>query len=225
MYYKRKVITPNVGVFLFLGGVSVKQERRTYEIDFEVRSDEGQSPKIVGYAAVFDSKSEDLGGFREIIKPGAFKNALNDDVRALFNHDPNYVLGRNKAGTLSLAEDERGLKIVIDPPDTSWASDLKKSMSRGDINQMSFGFITNSDRWGLEDGETIRELVDVSLFDVSVVTYPAYTATDASVRSTKDVYKDYANSIQAKELADKQAEQERSLKNKKLKLKLLESEV
>jgi uncharacterized protein len=169
---------------------------------------------------------EDLGGFREKIAPGAFKRSLENgaDVRALLNHDSNYVLGRNKSGTLFLSEDERGLKIEITPPDTQWARDLMVSMERGDIDQMSFGFYTISDDWETKDGENIRTLREVELFDVSVVTYPAYTATSANVRSAEEVYRDFAKSLQEKDLANKQRMQERSLELKKKKIKLLEVE-
>ncbi len=163
-------------------------ERRTYLVN-EFRVDqEGDDmpPKISGHAAVFDQLSEDLGGFRERIAAGAFAKTLQSaDVRALFNHDPNFVLGRNKSGTLRLKEDITGLAIEIDPPDTQLARDLMISMKRGDISQMSFGFRTNSDQWNKVAGEWIRTLLAVELFDVSPVTYPAYTQTDVAVRSMK----------------------------------------
>jgi uncharacterized protein len=162
----------------------VKKEIRTVPI--ELRVEGGESPKIVGHAAVFDKWSEDLGGFREKIRAGAFKKTIKEaDVRALFNHDPNFVLGRNKAGTLSLAEDDKGLAISIDPPDTQWARDLTTSIERGDIDQMSFGFRTIKDQWTTpkEGNENQRELLEVELFDVSPVTFPAYPQTDVGVRS------------------------------------------
>jgi HK97 family phage prohead protease len=160
-------------------------ERRHFVVqDLEVRNSEESGTKIVGHAAVFNSLSEDLGGFREKIEPGAFKESIKTaDVRALFNHDPNFVLGRTLAGTLSLSEDDKGLAIEITPPDTQAARDLMTSMQRGDISQMSFGFRTKTDRWETIDGEDVRTLVEVDIFDVSPVTYPAYAETDAAVRS------------------------------------------
>lgn len=161
-------------------------ERRNYELaELMIDAPEGaEIRKVVGHAAVFDQLSVDLGGFRERIATGAFAQSLqSSDIRALFNHNPDYVLGRNKAGTLRLKEDSTGLYIENDMPDTQFARDLQVSLSRGDINQMSFGFYTNSDRWDKVDGEWIRTLLDVELFDVSLVTYPAYPQTDVAVRS------------------------------------------
>lgn len=156
-----------------------KLERRAYPVNIEIRQDSPENPPVItGYAAVFNSYSEDLGYFRELIRPGAFTGAIpRDDVRALWNHDPNYVLGRNRAGTLSLAEDERGLRVEIRPPETQWAKDLLVSIGRGDVNQMSFGFEVLADSWRTENGQEIRELIEVKLYDVSPVTYPAYPAT------------------------------------------------
>lgn len=164
--------------------VDAKIERRVYPLH-ELRIDSGpKKPELVGHAAVFDSYSEEMWGFREIIKAGAFAETIEtDDVRALFNHDANYVLGRNKAGTLSLSEDDRGLRVRIKPPDTQWSNDLLKSIERGDITQMSFAFRSLDEKWEKEDGEDVRVLERVQLFDVSPVTFPAYADTDIALRS------------------------------------------
>lgn len=140
--------------------------------------------RLEGYAAVFGQMSEDLGGFRESIVSGAFAATIAaDDVRGLWNHDPNFVLGRNRAKTLELSEDSTGLLYRITPPDTQWARDLMVSISRGDVNQSSFGFQTIKDEWqGSENGRT-RSLIEVKLFDVSPVTFPAYPQTAVGVRS------------------------------------------
>ena len=159
-----------------------KFETRTF--DCKVESDE--SNKIVGYGSVFDKRSVDLGGFREIIAPGAFDGRLEDDCRALFNHNPDFVLGRTTAGTLALSTDDNGLRYDIDPPETSWAQDLMVSMRRGDISQSSFGFRVGDDDWIYdEESDTVIRTVNrvEILRDVSVVTYPAYEASDSSVRS------------------------------------------
>lgn len=173
----------------------------------ELRADHDDG-KIRGYAAVFDSLSEDLGGFREKIAKGAFADTLNADVRALWNHDANIVLGRTTSGTLTLREDSHGLAIEIDPPDTQQARDLLVSIRRGDISQMSFGFYTKADEWEKRDGENIRTLRKVELFDVSPVTYPAYADTSVATRSL-DGWKqsqtpDHSDKLREIELADKQ---------------------
>lgn len=145
----------------------------------------GEKPTIVGYAAVFGSLSHDLGGFKERIKPGAFRDALTTqpDVRALVDHDPSKILGRSKAGTLSMVEDERGLLVTITPPDTQLARDLLENLKLGNIDGMSFGFRAIKDVWSREEGIAVRELERVDIFDVSVVSVPAYPDTTVAVRS------------------------------------------
>ena len=161
-------------------------ERRYYTTDFHVRTT-GRRMRIAGHAAVFDSTSQDLGGFVERIAPGAFRKTLREaDVRALFNHDPNLVLGRTGAGTLRLAEDRSGLAYEVELPDTTVGRDLAVSIERGDVTQSSFGFRAIADRWTrTEDGTPLRTLTEVSLHngDVSPVTFPAYLATDVATRA------------------------------------------
>ena len=196
--------------------------------DVELRVGEGDNPRIQGHAAVFNQWSEDLGGFREKIRPGAFKKTLKEaDVRALFNHDSNYVLGRNRSGTLILSEDDTGLAIDIDPPDTTWANDLKVSMKRGDVNQMSFGFQTVKDEWNNEDTKNIeRELVEVKLFDVSVVTYPAYPQTNAQVRSkVEQLASEPVPEDHSEEAEDEPVPVGHSLRKRRLELAELEIEL
>lgn len=176
---------------------------------------------IEGYAAVFDSWSESLGGndpFIEKVCKGAFEQTIQeDDIRALFNHDPNYVLGRNKAGTLTLQEDEKGLLVRITPPETQWAKDLLVSIARGDITQMSFGFTVESDRWSYEDGKDVRELLKVRLFDVSPVTFPAYTMTECGIRSREQILKDHNTIMEERK---KLASEERKQRLAKMKQKI-----
>jgi len=152
---------------------------------------EDEGPVLVGYAAVFDEETVINGWFREVIRRGAFRRAIEEeqDVRALWNHNPDYVLGRTRAGTLRLEEDERGLRVEIRPPRTTWATDLVESIRRGDVSQMSFAFRVR--REAHDDGEDdrlpLREILDVDLYDVSPVTYPAYEATAISARSPAHV--------------------------------------
>lgn len=168
--------------------LSSKVERRMIEAA-ELRLDgEGDDRTIRGYAAMFDAMSLPLGGFREVIRKGAFKKTVREsDIRALWNHDPNYVLGRKSARTLRLEEDEKGLITRILPPKATWARDLMESIDRGDVSQMSFGFRAVKDRWHIDEkGETLRELLEVQLFDVSPVTFPAYPQTEVHVRAVMD---------------------------------------
>lgn len=166
-------------------GSHIKPERR-YFTATDLRAKGGSSPGLIGHAAVFNELSDDLGGFREEIMPGAFSDSIKaDDVRALWNHDPNFPLARTKSGTLRLSEDRTGLKIDADLPDTQFARDLMKSIERRDVDQMSFGFrvLPKDQKWEMRNGSLVRSLVRVGLFDVSPVTFPAYPQTDVGVRA------------------------------------------
>lgn len=145
-------------------------------------------PTVVGHAAVFNKLSVDLGGFVERIRPGAFASAIErDDVRALVDHDPSRIIGRNRAGTLRMAEDDEGLAVEIDPADTTVGRDAVESLRRGDVDGMSFAFrvLPDGETWSIENGTYVRELTNVALYDVSVVTYPAYPDTDVAARSLR----------------------------------------
>lgn len=172
-----------------------KLERRTLKIELRQATDDGGKPLMRGYAAVFNSLSEDLGGFREQIMPGAFKDALgNSDARALWNHNPDYPLGRQSAGTLRMSEDKTGLAIEIDPPDTQYARDLAVCMERGDIKEMSFAFTVPAGGavWDEQNGEYVRSILRFEkIYDVSPVTYPAYPDTEIGFRSAQDILLDY----------------------------------
>ncbi len=166
-------------------------ERRSYPIEeLRILEEDGMA-KITGYAAVFNKLSEPLAGFREKIAPGAFRNALkNSDARALFNHDPNIVLGRQSAGTLTLSEDKKGLRMEVTPPDTQYVRDVVLTpIRRGDIKEQSFGFLIKTEEWSeeKEGGMATRTLVEVDrLFDVSPVTFPAYPDTSVALRSLEE---------------------------------------
>jgi len=162
-----------------------QRETRVAAAELRVVAADGTATKIAGHAAKFDALSEDLGGFCERIAPGAFAKTIQSaDIRALWNHDANIVLGRNKSGTLRLSEDSAGLAYEVDAPDTQLVRDMVLApIARGDVNQCSFGFYTVSDKWAKVDGLWVRTLLEVELFDVSPVTYPAYPQTDVAVRS------------------------------------------
>jgi HK97 family phage prohead protease len=127
-----------------------------------------------------------LGGFKEKLRRGCFSKSLSQtykDPLCLYGHDGNQILGRVSSGTLTLTEDEVGLKFVCKLPDTSVARDLTALMSRGDLKSMSFGFTPTSDDWDEVGGQIIRTLLEVTLFEVSVVGQPAYTSTVVDLRS------------------------------------------
>jgi len=143
--------------------------------EFRMESAEYEGQTIRGYAAVYNSDSEWMGGFYEQIAPGAFDGVMENDVRAYFNHDENLLLGRVSSGTLRIGSDSRGLYYEVDLPNTSYANDLVELMKRGDVNQSSFAFLIERDRWEERDGKTYRIIEKVSrLLDVSPVSQPAY---------------------------------------------------
>ena len=158
-------------------------EQRAYDGELKAAV-EGRT--VEGYASVFNSMSEDLGGFREIILPGAFSEVLDNDVRALYNHDSNYLLARTTSGTLELKEDDKGLYYRFEMPNTSYGNDMLELFRRGDLSQSSFGFTVEKDSWRMQDGQHVRYIERVgSLFDVSPVVYPAYTAASSGLRSAE----------------------------------------
>lgn len=159
-------------------------EQRRMCADVEIREDDSGAPVIRGYAAVFDSLSNPINGFREKIAPGAFAGTIAGDIRALWNHNTDYPLGRTTNGTLKLSEDNRGLAVEITPPDTSWGRDAVEAIKRGDVDGMSFAFTTIDDGWAKDDaGQVVRTLRAVQLYEVSPVTFPAYPATTVAVRA------------------------------------------
>jgi HK97 family phage prohead protease len=152
-------------------------ERRSTEFRAEL---DGEI--VRGYAAVFDSPSEDLGGFIEYIMPGAFDDVLNDDVRAFYNHSDSFLLGRVSSGTLRVWQDENGLGYEVKMPNTTYANDLIELMRRGDVNQSSFAFLVGRDRWEKRNGKNVRIIEKVSrLIDVSPVVLPAYPAATSGL--------------------------------------------
>lgn len=162
---------------------------RSVASQFNTRED-GEALSIEGYFAVFNSTYEmdPVYGFSESVAPGAFTESLSDDVRALINHDTSLVLGRTKAHTLTLKQDERGLWGHIDiNPDDSDAMNLYARVKRGDVDQCSFGFdILEEDTEYRDDGSVHWTIRKVKLYEVSVCTFPAYEETAVKARQ-KDV--------------------------------------
>lgn len=160
-----------------------KTEYRTF--GFEARQGEDSGNHLVGHAAVFDVTADIGGFFREKIARGAFDKTLADkaDVRALLNHDPNYVLARTTSGTLKLSTDDKGLFTDTDVAPTSMGKDVLILVKRGDITQMSFCFQAVKEEWDETDPEhPVRTITEAKLYDISPVTYPAYPTTDVSAR-------------------------------------------
>lgn len=166
-------------------------ERRNVSIPVELRAAEGGTaamPTVRGYAAVFNSTADSGWGWREKIQPGAFRESLaakDLDVVALVEHDTRLVVART-GGTLKLEEDDKGLRYEFTPADTQVGRDLVANLKAGNIRQSSFGFNTIEDSWDrkpADNGDPLRTLIRVKLFDVSPVVFPFYPATDAGVRS------------------------------------------
>jgi HK97 family phage prohead protease len=192
---KNKWLKVARAIALKIDGPQTKEpEIRTNSVDFEVRA-EGDGMTFTGYASVFNSPSEDLGGFIEYVAPGAFKRSLQsrNEVKLLWNHDSGEPLASLRGGTMQLVEDERGLKVTAQLPQTSRGRDVAELLRTNVINEMSFGFNVIKDSWS-RDGQT-RTLESVRLFEVSVVSFGAYKATEAAVRSS-------AQTINPDQLAD-----------------------
>lgn len=170
--------------------------KRSLRMDLSVESRaSGKMPKIVGYASVFDSPSEELyehgRTFVEIVKPGAFSAVLatNPDVRATISHgDGLAILGRTTAGTLELSEDHHGLRVTIFPPDSEVGRSVVESVRRGDLDSMSFMFHVDEsgEEWDTTTDPHTRYIIQVKrLLDVTLTSYPAYEATEAMVRGKR----------------------------------------
>ncbi len=181
-------------------------EKRAYVGGLEIRAAEnGQnSRKVNGYAALYNTRTELYPGFFEEIAPGAFDQAINiSDVRALYNHSSMHVLGRNKSGTLKLNLDQKGMPFELDLPETR--ADLVELIKRGDINQCSFAFTIKEEKWtNLGNGDQLRTILKVErLYDISLVTYPAYEdATFSLSRSSEDAIKERREAAKAPEIPE-----------------------
>lgn len=152
----------------------------------ECRVDAIDTRRLAGYAIVFRAMSVDLGGFREFIAPEAVDRTLQQalDVRALVDHDSGKVIGRTRSGTLALRKDTTGLYFTVEPdPSISYAGDILRAVKRGDVSGMSFGFRTIADEWNYEEAVPIRTVTDMTISEISIVTFPAYPDTQVAQRS------------------------------------------
>jgi len=155
----------------------------------DLRADD-TARKLAGYASVFNAEAIIMGAWREEVAPGAFaKTIFEHDIRALWNHDENVVLGRNKAGTLRLAEDGHGLHTEIDPPDNEWGRPVFDAIKRGDVTGMSISFRAVKQEWTRPPEGSLelpkRILREAKLYDVSPVTYPAFESTSIGARAAE----------------------------------------
>ncbi len=186
--------------------------------EFRMENAEYEGNTIRGYAAVYNSDSEWMGGFYEQIARGAFDDVLDNDTRAYFNHDENLLLGRVSSGTLRIGTDARGLYYEVDLPNTSYANDLVELMKRGDVNQSSFAFLIERDRWEERDGKTYRIIEKVSrLLDVSPVSQPAYESATSELVTRNNTPISEGAEVEAKA----EAEENSDIEIFEYKLKLL----
>lgn len=165
--------------------MSEKRETRGYNGGLVLEQRESAGPSITGYAAVYNSDSVELGYFTEVIRPGAFQRAITEqqDVRALLDHDFGKIIARTKAGNLTISEDDTGLRVELTPIDTPDGKTALEWVRSGVVDGFSFGFETVADRWSVRDGQNYRELLDLNLFEVSLVAFPAYPGTSVGIRS------------------------------------------
>lgn len=166
---------------------SGNRERRTVPArELRVSTADDGTTTVSGIAIVYNSLSYDLGGFKELVSPGALTNTLqaNPDVLCLRDHDAPLLLGRTKSGTLQLTDTPAGLSFTCQLPNTAAGRDLAESLKRGDIDACSFGFSVISDTWTTNQaGDDIRTLLEIELYEVSIVSFPAYGATTAALRN------------------------------------------
>ena len=186
METKNKWLDVARAIALKIDGPQVKEpEVRVNTVELEVREDSTTGMSFTGYASVFNSPSEDLGGFIEYVAPGAFKRSLQsrNEIKLLWNHDSGEPLASLRGGTMQLVEDERGLKVTATLPQTTRGKDVAELLRTKVIDSMSFGFNVIKDSWS-SDGKT-RTLESVRLSEVSIVSFPAYSKTTATVRSAQ----------------------------------------
>jgi len=190
--------------------VNREKNVRDFRTQFEITRDE-QTPDertIEGYFALYESETELWAGSYEIISKGAFENTIQkNDIRALWNHNTQYVLGRNKNGSLQLKADDKGLFATIKLPNTQYAEDLYSLVQRGDIDQASFGFnIIDEELEELADGGYRWRIKDIDLHEISVVTFPAYENTSVQAREKQ------VREIETRKLQQKKSELQKRLK-------------
>jgi HK97 family phage prohead protease len=181
---------------------NITMEKRVFNIESRIEESEDKNLRVVGHASLYNTRSEDLGGFYEYIQEGAFTPELiaKSDVRALINHDPNLVLARSTAGTLTLTADSKGLRYEFPIPNTTYGHDLAENLRNGNITQSSFAFTVGADEWSTDDeGRDVRTITEIDrLYDISSVTYPAYQLAESELLVAKRGHAAYKDKIEMK---------------------------
>ena len=211
----------------------MKLEMRTIPAEeLELRAEkEGEQRKISGYGIVYNRKTRIYEDLYEVIRPGAARKFLQDspDVKCALNHNRMYLFGRTKSGTLSLEENQKGVKYAANPPDAQWAKDAIASIERGDIDGSSFTFAVDPQNEKLtkqSDGTYLREIFEIErIGEMGPVTDPAYLDTTAEMRSAKEVYDSYSDHLRAQDGSDEIAETQRALELRRKRLNLKERKV
>jgi len=201
--------------------INEKELRQSNTPNIELRAEEGKPTTISGYAVEWDKLSDPIYGFfREKFKKGAFSKCLiGGDIRALWQHIVGQPLGRTTNNTLTLTEDDIGLRYDIKPPDTTWGKDAVESIRRGDVTNSSFLFSAKGgkEEWDDTDPQmSIRTVIEATLFEVSPVTFAAYPQSSVGVRSEQEVYESHVAEIKAAK--DKSNQSSFSMRRKKLNL-------
>jgi uncharacterized protein len=162
-----------------------KQNKSIVEFRFQGNEYQITKNKLEGYGAIFNAKTQLFPGLTETIRSGSFAKTLqeNPDVLCSYNHDMNMVLGRTNSKTLKVAEDTKGLHYSVDLPNTTFATDLRESIDRGDVSGSSFMFQVIKDKWTGTSQDQLRSITEVRLFELGPVSMPQYTQTSVSLRS------------------------------------------
>ncbi len=207
-----------------------KLEIRTLPAEeLELRAEEENGQKsVTGYGIVYNRKTQLWSDLWEVIRPGAAKACLqgSPDIKCALNHNRMWLFGRTKSGTLSLEENQKGVKYVANPPDAQWAKDAIASIERGDIDGSSFTFAVDPENEKItrqSDGTYLREVLKIErIGEMGPVTDPAYLDTTAEMRSAKEVYDSYADRLRAQEGSAEIAEAQRALALRRKRLALKE---
>jgi len=188
--------------------------------DTRAEKQEDKSAMITGYAAVFEKLSVPMWGFKEKIQAGAFKKSLEtNNVKSLWNHNSDLVLGSTGSGTLKLVEDKKGLRFEMTLPDTQAGRDAYVLVERGDVTQMSFGFRVRGQIWDESDPKNIiRTLTEIELYEISLTAFPAYNQTSAKTRSIHDDYDQFKQEKDESDLDKRKNELDLQIKMLELEL-------